>query len=467
SVFDDGVAVGTYHTDYHWTDKIQRAGTGIIKMLEPYQIPLRCFIPKGARNLLVPGRGISAEQMALSSSRVMATIAQMGFAAGKAAGQCVRKKITIDKINVPELKNEIEAGGQSLDLSSYGEYLREMLFSHEDVFQEGEAFQQCHASTIVQLTNNRFLVAWFAGTEEGHNDTGIWLANRFQRIWSKPRLAAKVNDEPHWNPVLFRTPHGTVLLFFKVGANPEEWMTWLTISTDEGRSWSSPTCLRNRPGNYPIGPVKNKPIILSDGTWLAPNSIENKNKWDAFVDISMDDGQTWSQSKIVPLDHSIFAGKGTIQPTLWESKPNRVHMMLRSTCGKICRSDSVDGGRTWKPVKALSLPNNNSGIDVTKLHDGILALVYNPVSQNGGPRTPLTIALSKDNGKTWPHKLDIETENGEFSYPSIIPTRVGMAIVYTYKRQRIKFWHGAIERILSNHSLDRLRNEIYDGVKVL
>jgi predicted neuraminidase len=195
--------------------------------------------------------------------------------------------------------------------------------------------------------------------------------------------------------------------------------------------------------------------------------MENNNKWDAFVDISRDNGLTWNQSEMVPLDHSSFDGKGIFQPSIWESRPNHVHMLLRTTCGRICRSDSTDGGRTWKPAKALSLPNNSSGIDVTKLYDGTLALVYNRVSQNGASRSPLTIALSKDNGKTWPHRLDIETGKGEFSYPSIIPTGIGMAIVYTYKRQRIKFWQGSIERILSDYSLDRLKDEIYDGVKVL
>jgi predicted neuraminidase len=142
-------------------------------------------------------------------------------------------------------------------------------------------------------------------------------------------------------------------------------------------------------------------------------------------------------------------------------------MLLRTDYGKICRSDSADGGRTWKPAKELSLPNNNSGIDVTKLYDGTLVMVYNPVSQNGGSRPPLTIALSKDNGQTWSHKLDIETGEGEFSSPSIIPTGIGMAIVYTYKHQGIRFWHGSIERILSDYSLDRLKDELYDGVKVL
>ena len=62
-------------------------------------------------------------------------------------------------------------------------------------------------------------------------------------------------------------------------------------------------------------------------------------------------------------------------------------------------------------------------------------------------RTPLSIALSFNNGETWPHRLDIETEPGEYSYPAIIPTTLGMAITYTWRRERIAFWHGSIEQI--------------------
>ncbi|MBD3376944.1 FAD-dependent oxidoreductase [candidate division KSB1 bacterium] len=466
-VFEDGVAVGTYHTDFHWPDKLQRAGTGIVEMLEPYQIPLRSFIPRGAKNVLVSGRGISAEQMALSSFRVMATVAQIGFAAGKAAKQCTDRGVFINEIDLPRLKKDINAGGQSLDLSHYGEYLREMLFFHEDVFDLPQLFQQCHASTIVQLQNNRFLVAWFAGTAEGHPDTGIWLAERYQATWSLPSLVAKVNDRPHWNPVLFKTDKDHVMLSFKVGPSPQEWTTWLTVSEDQGKTWKDPVRLENHSDKSPVGPVKNKPIILSDGTWVAPNSIESKETWDAFVDISTDQGQTWKQSEKVPLDHAGFQGQGVIQPTVWESKVNHVHMLLRSTCGHVCRSDSEDGGRTWSPLKMLSLPNNNSGLDVVKLQRDVLALVFNPVNQNWGARTPLRIALSTDNGQTWPHQQDIETGKGEFSYPSVISTETGLAIVYTYNRQKIKFWHGSIERVLSDYQLEKLRDEIFNGIKRL
>ena len=62
-------------------------------------------------------------------------------------------------------------------------------------------------------------------------------------------------------------------------------------------------------------------------------------------------------------------------------------------------------------------------------------------------RTPLSLLLSTDNGQTWPRRLDLETADGEYSYPAIIPTQVGMAITYTWKRERIAFWHGSVEQV--------------------
>jgi len=44
--------------------------------------------------------------------------------------------------------------------------------------------------------------------------------------------------------------------------------------------------------------------------------------------------------------------------------------------------------------------------------------------------------------------LDIETNAGEYSYPAIIPVEVGMAVTYTWRRERVAFWLGSIERVL-------------------
>jgi predicted neuraminidase len=473
TVFPDGVAVGTYHFDYHWPDKMQRAGTGITKMVEPYHIPLRSMTPVGARNILVPGRGASGDQMAMSSFRVMAIVSQMGFAAGKAAQLCVEEGITLEALDIGRLRQRIEAGGQSLDLSDYGGYLRKALCISEHVYESDERFAECHASTLVQVRDGRFLVAWFAGTKEGDGDVGIWIADRYQCAWSKPRLVAKVNDEPHWNPVLHRAPDGSVRLFFKVGPTVPAWKTWTMVSTDEGESWSEPVAIASDAPLTP-GPVRDKPILLSDGSLLAGNSVETEEKWDIFVDRSNDGGLAWTHSDLIELDREAhqdrkdegrerwgavlwgdeaFAGKGVIQPTLWESSPGVVHLLARSTTGVVCRSDSSDGGKTWCPLYGTILPNNNSGIDVARLPGDVLALVYNPVADNWGARTPLRVSLSMDNGATWPHSLELETEEGEYSYPAIIATAKGMAITYTWKRLCIAFWHLSIEHVMDYDSI--------------
>ncbi|MGA2265220.1 MAG: sialidase family protein [Phycisphaerae bacterium] len=316
----------------------------------------------------------------------------------------------------------------------------------EPIFGEGQPFAQCHASTLVELPGDMFLAAWFGGTHEKHADVGIWLSRRESGRWSPPIQVAKVRPAAHWNPVLFAPPSGPVHLFFKVGDTIGGWETWLTTSADGGVSWSPPRELV--PGDHGgRGPVKNKPIVLSDGTWLAPASVEptvgGKKIWDAFTDRSSDGGRTWQASAAVPLDHAAFVGPGLIQPTLWESDPGHVHMLLRSSAGAIYRSDSIDAGWVWSPPYRTGLPGNNSGIDLAKLADGALVLAFNPVDVK--VRTPLSLAISRDNGATWTDRLDLETAAGEYSYPAVIASGRGVALTYTWNRTRIAFWKGRFE----------------------
>ncbi|GHU99852.1 hypothetical protein FACS1894211_06000 [Clostridia bacterium] len=58
----------------------------------PYGIPYRCLYSRNIGNLFFAGRNISATHFGLSSTRVMATCALMGQAAGTAAALCVKKK---------------------------------------------------------------------------------------------------------------------------------------------------------------------------------------------------------------------------------------------------------------------------------------------------------------------------------------------------------------------------------------
>jgi predicted neuraminidase len=327
----------------------------------------------------------------------------------------------------------------------------------EFVFDDHRPFAQCHASTLASLPDGGLCVAWFGGTREGHSDVGIWSAERPGEeskkeaspappnaasargtSWSEPRLIAKVSDDAHWNPVLFAlSPSGSDLcLHFKVGARIRDWQTWTQRSTDAGRTWSA--AQRLVPGDRGgRGAVKNKAIQLTSGDWIAGASIEAWRQWDSFIDRSPDGLANWVAGAKIEVHAGNFSGKGLIQPTLWESAPGRVHALFRSTDGRTHRSDSEDDGRTWSMAYPIDVPNNNSGLDLICMSHRLLALVCNPVAGNWAARTPLSLLLSGDNGRSWPERIEIETKPGEFSYPSIIETEAGLVISYTWNRRRI------------------------------
>ena len=299
----------------------------------------------------------------------------------------------------------------------------------------------CHASTVLPVHDGRVFFTWFGGSREGAADVGIWLAEKNGQGFDEPRLLAS-SDEPHWNPVLFRKKDGTICLFFKVGFRIPDWRTYLMESPDQGRTWSAPRELVSGDDSGGRGPVRNHPIILKSGRILAPASVE-RGRWRCFMDISDDDSRTWKRTDLIEAsDYRSFDeehGRGIIQPALWEDEYG-VHALMRSGQGYIYRSDSVDDGRTWREAYPTQLVNNNSGIDLTRLDDGTLLLVHNPVSGNFALRTPLSISLSRDSGNTWERLIDLETAEGEYSYPSIASVENHIYLTYTWRRENIAFW---------------------------
>lgn len=470
--FEDAVAVGSYHVDYHWPTVVQRAGTGLTTQVPPYQIPLRAMRPVGSDNLLVPGRSMSGEQMAMSSFRVMGTCAQTGFGAGTAAALAVLHDQSLDRLPPATIQSKLRASGVRLDLAPYTNYLRVRRSMSEMVFEDSADFSECHAATLAVLPDGDIVCAWFAGTKEGEPDVDIWLSIRHEEQWSEPVKVVSAPGVPLWNPVLFmpdadriftdkagtletNTPP-PLILYYRSGHTIPDWRSHYIISHDGGHTWSEAHDLTDGC----LGPIRNKPIALADGTWISGSSVETETEWYCQIERSTDSGQTWQIAATLKLEGH---PKGIIQPTVWESKPGHVHALMRSRgVGRICRSDSTDGGRTWSPVYETDLPNNNSGIDATPLvpspgdpgYDGgysPLALVYNPTSREGlQHRSPLVIGVSYDNGKRWEDQLVLEDRPGEYSYPAIVPTADGVAVAYTYDRKQIR-----VER----YSLEHLRGE--------
>ena len=313
----------------------------------------------------------------------------------------------------------------------------------------------CHASTLVETTAGTLIGAWFGGTAEKNPDVGIWVARRENGQWSAPVEVANGVQDPKpkgaadaavvrylcWNPVLFQPSKGPLMLFYKVGPSPTEWWGMLKTSDDDGRTWSA---ARRLPDGI-LGPIKNKPIELSDGTILSPTSTESTarpSRWQVHFERSSDGGKTWQATKSVNDGIEWSA----IQPSILRLGGDKLLALGRSRQGKVYQTTSDDGGGTWSPMTANGLPNPNSGTDAVTLREPVLKgetsegtlhlLIYNHTVRG---RSPLNLAASSD-GRTWQAALVLEDEpNVEFSYPAIIQSRDGLVhLSYTWKRKKVR-----------------------------
>ena len=309
------------------------------------------------------------------------------------------------------------------------------------IYEQGSvSFPQCHASTIAQTTSGGLVAAWFGGTKEGNPDVSIWVSRQVDGKWSAPVEVANGADEnPRvnaLNPVLFQVPSGPLMLFYKTG----KWWAYILRSTDGGATWSPP----ERMYNGFFGPVKNKPVLLTDGSILSPTSTEYAGEgWRVHFERSTNGGKTWIYQGPVNDGKEIDA----IQPSILFYPGNRLQALGRTKQGRLFQIWSTDGGKSWGEMSLMDLPNPNSGTDAVTLKDGRQLLVYNhtgtfPDKNTGrmvGHRSPLNVAISSD-GKQWHAALVLEDEpRKEFSYPAVIQTSDGLVhITYTYRRQMIK-----------------------------
>jgi predicted neuraminidase len=294
-------------------------------------------------------------------------------------------------------------------------------------------YPSVHASTIAH-TRDGLVAAWFGGARERAPDVGIWVSRHESGKWLPAvEVATGVQPDgtrhPCWNPVLFETRQGELDLFYKVGPSPTTWWGMVRTSRDNGRTWGE---ARRLPEGI-LGPIKNKPVRLSDGTIVSGSSTETPdaaNVWRIHFERSTDNGATWTIVR--PAEGAEI---GAIQPSILIHKDGRLQAVGRSRSQRVFETWSSDQGRTWSPVTLTSLPNPSAGTDAVTLRDGRHLIVYNHTLKG---RSPLNVAVSRD-GKVWESALILESEPGEYSYPAVIQAPDGLVhITYTWKRQRIK-----------------------------
>lgn len=281
-----------------------------------------------------------------------------------------------------------------------------------------------HAASVI-ASSDGLLASFFAGSREGAPDVAIYASHFDGNRWSDPHVVADTLGFSDGNSVLWRHPGG-VLHAWYVTMEGRGWATCPVRerrSYDDGLTWSDPVFIREKPGWM----VRNEPLYHR-GRILMP--MYDERDWTSFI-LHSEDGEHWTRTAKV-----YEKGTGLIQPAIAPLSDGRLLMLLRSTTGVIYAARSLDDtGLTWTAPERTALPNPNSAVDLVSLRSGALLAVYNPTERG---RSPLRVALSDDDGATWPLHRDVETGPGEFSYPTAIEADDGaIHILYTHQRRAI------------------------------
>lgn len=308
---------------------------------------------------------------------------------------------------------------------------------------------------FMPLADGRVLFIYTHFTGSNDDNAAAHLASRVSRdggkTWSDEdqvvlpeEVAASANS---MSVSLLRLRGGRIAMFYlrKTQTPASRAGAWgaidcrpvMRISTDEARTWGPPhVCIPDSHAGYHV--LNNDRVVqLSTGRLVMPIARhDDATKPDQFTHqprtscwLSDDSGRTWRESKTV-----LTGDHGPVQvclqePGVVELRDGRLMMFCRTHIERVYISYSSDQGETWSPdepmpniVAALSAPAVKR-IPAT----GDLLMVWDDHSRLIGPvdprrwkRTPFTVAISRDEGKTWEKVKDIEDDvEGWYCYTAI------------------------------------------------
>lgn len=323
-----------------------------------------------------------------------------------------------------------------------------------------------HAPALLETSEGTMLCCWFAGTYEGGSDINVVVSRlpKGQDHWEEPINVSNENDFSDQNPSLFLAPNNEIWCMYtsQLGRQPGKDNMQYTatvkkqVSTDDGRTWGKAETVFAEQGTFSRQPIQ----ILSNGRWIYGNwictdSADGLSGDPSAFRISDDAGRTWKK-----VDMPVSNGR--VHPNVVELNNGHLIAFMRSReADWIYSSESMDYGDSWTEPKPTVLPNNNSSISALKLKSGRICIAYNHSSapktytKKGawpGLRCPVTIALSEDEGKTFPLIRNIERGEGfsgdenrgsnrQYEYPYIMQSSDGMLhAAYAYQTRRGVKW---------------------------
>lgn len=259
------------------------------------------------------------------------------------------------------------------------------------------------------------------------------------------------------HPNLIRTKSGEVLFFCVGWDSMAQRNVFLRRSNDDCETWSeiqqiSKSGFHGNNHGRAITLKSNRILLPTQGVIGGKPYKGSESQFESWVYYSDDDFKTWKKSTTM-----FVPGRGAEEPCIVELKNGRLLCFLRNTLGYIHKAYSDDQGQTWtKPVPTiLTSPDVESLIVRIPETGDILAIWNNNKSFTGFPRTPLSMAISKDEGETWILTKDIDRRsNFDLAYPFVWFDQQDVWISY-YSRSRL-WGHGSNNITMRIYNLEEL-----------
>jgi len=289
-----------------------------------------------------------------------------------------------------------------------------------------------HPASFTELSDGSLYTVFFSGKGEYHDDAAAVFGSRLAKDgkrWSAPKAIAANPFHSLGNAVVWEAPDRTVWLFY-VTRHGEVWADsriTAKVSRDGTRTWSEPFQITFEAGTM----VRGRPTVLANGSWILPayselgrdpevDEVTNSSFFLKYEPVK----RLWTES------NRVGSRLGNIQPAAAVVDGDHLVAFCRRggdyngrPDGWLVRTESRDAGKTWTSGMDSDLPNPNAAVDLIRLTSGHHLLVYNHSFTN---RTPLTVALSTDGARTFPHRRDLLADKeGDYGYPTALQSRDG------------------------------------------
>jgi sialidase-1 len=290
-------------------------------------------------------------------------------------------------------------------------------------YSEGSIIERADGSLLFAITE-------FVGAGEDHSTAQIAARTSTDggRSWGDSCiLQPNVGTQNVMSVTLCRlkqAPIGAapIAMFYLVKNGPTDLKVWLRVSSDEGKSFGDPIVVTDAPGYHVMN--NDRVLRLRSGRLVCPISwtadVAGASHFVACCYLSDDGGTSWRRSSgSVDLPR-----RGAMEPETLELNDGRLLMILRTQLGTIYASYSADQGLTWSKAATWNVVAPEAPATLRRIPaTGDLLLIYNPVYRagagHGGPRTPLVLAISADEGATWRQRADLETATDQtYAYTS-------------------------------------------------